>query len=77
VHKLIVADRRLGGADALKVRKDRAQAAFLIEALAETRPEDLAEAYHAAVDAGPACRKGIAASLKRMPATEKLLQTLL
>lgn len=77
VHKLIVADRRLGGAEALKAHKDRAQAAFLIEALAETRPDDLAEAYHAAHEAGPAWRKGIAASLKRLPATESLLQTLL
>jgi len=42
IHKLIVADRRRGGPDELKSRKDRAQAAFLIEVLAEDRPEDLA-----------------------------------
>ncbi|MCK7614967.1 nucleotidyltransferase family protein [Roseibium sediminicola] len=76
VHKLIVADRRQGGADALKAHKDRAQAAFLIEALTETRPDDLAEAYQAAMETGPEWRKRIAASLERMPATSALLDLL-
>ena len=44
IHKLIVADRRLEGPDALKARKDRLQADFLIDALAKERPDDLAEA---------------------------------
>jgi hypothetical protein len=76
VHKLIVADRRQGGADALKAHKDRAQAAFLIEALTETRPDDLAEAYQTAMETGPEWRKRIAASLQRMPATSALLDRL-
>lgn len=76
VHKLIVADRRQGGPDALKAHKDRAQAAFLIEVLAETRPEDLADAYQSAHETGPECRKRIAASLKHMPASAELLDNL-
>ncbi len=76
IHKLIVADRRRGGADALKSRKDRAQAAFLIEAMAEDRPDDLAEAYAAARSAGPAWRTRIAASLARMPRARAILETL-
>lgn len=74
IHKLIVADRRQGGPDALKATKDRAQAAFLIEVLAEIRPEDLAEAYQLAIDFGPAWRKRISSSLQRMPASEKILE---
>jgi hypothetical protein len=45
VHKLIVADRRQGGPDQAKARKDRGQAAFLIGILAEDRPDDIREAY--------------------------------
>ena len=67
IHKLIVADRRRGGPDRLKARKDRAQAAFLIEVLAEDRPDDLAEAYDDALSRGPRWRARIAASLVRMP----------
>ena len=44
IHKLIVADRRRDGAGILKSAKDREQAAFLIEALAKDRPDDLARA---------------------------------
>lgn len=75
VHKLIVADRRQGGPDASKAHKDRAQAAFLIEAIAETRPEELAEAYQLAYETGPEWRKRIASSLKRMPKTVSLLES--
>ncbi|WP_226553946.1 GSU2403 family nucleotidyltransferase fold protein [Celeribacter naphthalenivorans] len=53
VHKLIVADRRRGGQDHVKSRKDRAQAAFLIEVLATDRPDNLAEAYEDALSQGP------------------------
>jgi hypothetical protein len=73
IHKLIVADRRRDGPDALKSRKDRAQAAFLIEVLADERPQDLAEAYEEALSRGPAWRKRIAASLARMPETRERL----
>ncbi|WP_371932344.1 GSU2403 family nucleotidyltransferase fold protein [Roseibium sp. MMSF_3361] len=54
IHKLIVADRRQHGPDALKAHKDRAQAAL---------------------DPGPAWRKRILSSLRRMPATAELLQS--
>lgn len=73
IHKLIVADRRREGAGSLKAAKDREQAAFLIDALAEDRPDDLAEALAAALAAGPRWRERIANSLKRMPETKALL----
>ncbi len=76
VHKLIVADRRQGGTDALKSVKDRAQAAFLIRALAEDRPDELAEAYADALSRGPHWQGHIARSLKRMPDTAALLAAL-
>ena len=76
IHKLIVADRRRGGPDALKSVKDRAQSAFLIRALAEDRPDELREAHEEALANGPKWRDRIAASLKRMPETRALLETL-
>lgn len=66
IHKLIVADRRQGP-DRLKSRKDMAQAALLIEALAEDRPDELREAYGDAMERGPQWRAHIGATLKRMP----------
>lgn len=76
VHKLIVADRRAGGVDAQKAVKDRAQAAFLVEALAELRPDELAEAYGAALSRGPRWAERIGASLSRMPQTAAILASL-
>lgn len=76
VHKLIVADRRRTGPDALKSVKDRAQAAFLIEALAEDRPDELREAYEDALQRGPKWTKRITASLSRMPETQAQLAAL-
>ncbi|MBP7000518.1 GSU2403 family nucleotidyltransferase fold protein [Amaricoccus sp.] len=76
IHKLIVADRRREGPDALAARKDRAQAAFLVEALGEERPDDLAEAYATARENGPAWRRRLAASLDRMPDTASRLSRL-
>ena len=73
IHKLIVADRRKAGPDQLKSRKDRAQAALLIRALAEDRPDELREAYSAALDSGPRWGAHIAASLQRLPETAALL----
>ncbi|MEL6645538.1 MAG: GSU2403 family nucleotidyltransferase fold protein [Pseudomonadota bacterium] len=73
IHKLIVADRRQAGPDELKSRKDRAQAALLVEALAEMRPDELAEAYTDALSRGPRWRARIEASLKRMPETAERL----
>ena len=69
IHKLIIADRRNDGPSSLKASKDRAQAAFLIEALAEDRPDDLVEAYSDAASRGPRWRERLAATLARMPAT--------
>jgi hypothetical protein len=40
IHKLIVAERRIGGTDAAKSSKDRAKAAFLGQVCAETRLKD-------------------------------------
>lgn len=73
LHKLIVADRRQGGPDQAKSRKDRAQAAFLIEALAQDRPDDLREAWQDARSRGPRWRERLDSSLARMPATEAVL----
>jgi len=75
IHKLIVADRRRAD-DRLKSAKDRAQAAFLIDALARDRPDDLAEAHEDALSRGPRWRDRIAASLSRMPQTAALLAAL-
>lgn len=76
IHKLIVADRRRDGPDALKARKDRAQAAFLIEVLSEERPDDLAEAYQTALANGPAWRWRLSTTLRRMPETAGRLSRL-
>lgn len=73
VHKLIVAERRAGGPEAVKADKDRAQAAFLIAVLAETRPADLADALETADARGPAWRRRISASLDKLPETASLL----
>jgi hypothetical protein len=76
IHKLIIADRRRDGAGSLKSRKDREQAAFLIEALAEDRPDDLRDAYNTAMETGPRWREHIEKSLQRMEATRTILEAL-
>jgi hypothetical protein len=76
IHKLIVADRRRDGADALKAAKDRKQADFLIGALAEDRPEDLREAYEDAMALGPRWRERLDRSLARLPRTAERLAAL-
>ena len=76
IHKLIVADRRLSGPEAGKARKDLMQAEFLIEALAEDRPDEIAEAYQAALKSGPKWRERIEASLRRAPRVSDILQGL-
>jgi hypothetical protein len=76
IHKLIIADRRRDGAGSLKASKDREQAAFLIEAMAEDRPDDLSRAYIAAKQVGPRWREHIASSLKRMPDTLNILSNM-
>lgn len=76
IHKLIVAERRRGGPAALKALKDRQQAAFLIEVLAQDRPDELAEAYALALQTGPKWRARIEASLRHLPQTDSLLRNL-
>jgi hypothetical protein len=76
IHKLIVADRRRDGEGSLKSAKDREQAAFMIEAMAEDRPDDLARACAAALEVGPRWREHIGNSLKRMPKTKLILDGL-
>lgn len=76
IHKLIVADRRRDGPDSAKAGKDRAQADFLIRALAEERPVELAEAYETALENGPAWRRRIGASLDRLPGARDVLGSL-
>ena len=77
IHKLIVADRRQTGRDSLKAQKDLRQAAFLILALAEDRPDDLAEAYCDARESGPRWRARLDASLDRLPETQDVLASLI
>lgn len=76
IHKLIVANRRQGGPDAIKSRKDRLQATFLIRVLAQDRPDDLKEAHEDALSRGPEWGAHIAASLKQMPDIAAVLTTL-
>jgi hypothetical protein len=73
IHKLIVAERRQGGPDLLRARKDRAQAELLIEVLAELRPDELLDAYDEAMDRGPNWRRRIECSLARMPEAARRL----
>lgn len=72
IHKLIVAQRR-AGPNRAKARKDLLQAHALIEALAQDRPGELADAYEAALANGPRWRETIAASLKGAPETARRL----
>ena len=75
IHKLIVADRRREGPSSLKAAKDRAQAAFLIDVLAQDRPDDLADAWLDCTERGPRWRDRLEATLARMPQTrERLLE---
>lgn len=72
IHKLIVAQRRQGR-DRIKTPKDLAQAALLIEALAQDRPDDLREAHEDALSRGPKWRERIAASVERLPPAVRAL----
>jgi hypothetical protein len=76
IHKLIIAERRAGGPDAAKAIKDRAQAAVLIEALAELRPDELREALEDAQGRGPGWQRRIGASLGKMPGTSARIEAL-
>jgi hypothetical protein len=76
IHKLIVSERRRKGDDALKARKDRAQAAFLINVLSEEDPYALTEAYQTAISKGAAWREAIESALSKLPETTEKLQAL-
>jgi hypothetical protein len=65
VHKLILSTRRREGA--VKVDKDIAQAAALIETLAEKRAPDLRDAWREAAARGPKWRKGLADGAAMLP----------
>lgn len=73
VHKLILADRRRGSSDALKAAKDRGQAEFLIKALIEDRPDELADALQTAQAAGSQWRMRLDRTLERLPELKKAL----
>ena len=73
IHKLIVLDRRKDGPDSLKARKDLLQAEYLIYALSEDRPGDLADAYADVLSRGPRWREHIEHSLSRTPITRERL----
>jgi hypothetical protein len=68
VHKLIVSRLRTAGPDGqAKVRKDLAQAAELIIALARQRPYELAAAWREASGRGPSWRKSLAQAQLMLP----------
>jgi len=73
IHKLIISERRRSD---LRAHKDRAQAAFLIKALARDRPDELAQACEDARAQGPKWRARLDAALARMPKTRALLDAL-
>lgn len=66
LHKLIVAPRR-AAKDAHKAAKDIAQAAELIVALAEDRPDELEAALEEACGRGEKWRSALAKGAKRLP----------
>lgn len=76
LHKLIVADRRSTGPDQITSVTDRAQAAFLIRALAQDRPEELRQAYEVALALPHDAAAHIANSLSHLPETAILLANL-
>jgi hypothetical protein len=75
VHKLIVASVRRGTYRA-KSEKDLAQAEWLVAALAESRPFELAQALDSARGRGPKWRRAIEDSLKRRPKIREMLSHL-
>lgn len=75
IHKLIVAQLRQAN-NLAKRRKDLAQAAALIEVLAEDRPAELRQAYEAAKGAGPQWRAALSKSLQVLPGPRSALDGL-
>ncbi len=75
IHKLIISSRRVGHGRA-KATKDLAQAALLIEALTEQRPEELRSAYEEALDTGKAWRDALEKARARDEKVAALLNRL-
>lgn len=73
VHKLIVAQRRIDGAQA-KARKDLAQAELLIDILYEDRPHVLQNAYETAFAKGPKWQDALGKSLDQKPHLREKLE---
>jgi hypothetical protein len=73
IHKLIVADRRVVGADSLKAVKDRLQAEYLVKVLIADRPDDLRDALEDALSRGSRWRERITASVNKLPALRTAL----
>jgi len=76
IHKLIVADRRRRGPDAVKSMKDLKQAEFLLEILMEDRPDDVVDAYRDAFAMGPKWRDHIKTSLERLPQIKRFVENI-
>ena len=74
VHKLIVSERRLGGPDAGKSRKDRMQAELLIGHLAAEDPLALVEALDDARGRGRTWERLIDKALARLPAARSAME---
>ncbi|SMF27118.1 hypothetical protein SAMN06265365_11099 [Tistlia consotensis] len=72
VHKLIVATRRRN-ADAAKVEKDLAQAAALVEAMAQGRRHDLLDAWTEAWERGEAWRQALGRGRDMLPKVARAL----
>lgn len=75
VHKLIVAERRIGDSNA-KAKKDLTQSEALIEILAEDRPGRLLESYETAMSNGPKWRSCLNASLAKRPRIAAIIESL-
>lgn len=73
VHKLIVSERRRDSDMALKARKDRAQAAFLIAVLAQEDHYALGDAWTEAREKGSAWRAALDAALRKMEDTRRVI----
>ena len=69
LHKLIVSRLRIDTATSqAKARKDLAQAAILLQALAQDRPYELADAWQELLGRGPSWRAKAESALQTLPA---------
>jgi len=69
LHKILISPMRTSNPRSqAKARKDIDQAAALVLALAELRPDDLADAWRELLDRGPSWREKAVRGLKQLPA---------